>query len=443
MQAVLSRRDSRTDALHSNSIILPQPKFRKIMDFLEDRWGTNIVKRKNEFYRANRQDRPIARLSSEDSLMVAVVDQTTERWHEIKTRIDDIELPKPIVVEQRIYRNLLYQLVRASGGGVIRWINKFYGTEAGKVIAELVSNDTIRIFETDGLFGTSRIIAIDDYAAINVPRQEYFHLLDFLVQQSGGDVRRIGNEFYPKNEGEFLDSIPKSPWTVSKGITSYLNTRILARLVSSSAVRFPDGTTKKISQLVLTKRVCRNHLYFCGACQSFVRAQYRSNTHRSESGVHVMTYLSSTIALLPNSQTKTAAKAKNRLPEIVYRFWGIERGKVPVEKRVGRATKRSQLIESFPILGHTKLAQPRVGPTTLLLQSADITVDRHRLTNEERLLALQRLDGIENPSPETDYQSVENAKHVECGGKNNPPINSVSQRRPSEKEELPELLVET
>ncbi len=244
MQALSSNKKTQAIAVPHNSrpglIILPYVQFRKIIDFLEYRWGTNIVKRHNEFFRATRQDRPIARLSSEDSLTVALVDQTTGRWHEVKTKIEDIELPKPIVVDQRIYRNLLYRLARSSEG-IIRWINKFYATKTGNVVAELVSTDKIRIFKTEGLFESSGLVSLEDYASIKVPKDQYFHLLDFLVQQSKGEVRRVGNEFYPSKESKFLDSILKSLGAIAKSTTFYLNTRILAELVSSSTVRFPEG----------------------------------------------------------------------------------------------------------------------------------------------------------------------------------------------------------
>lgn len=400
MQRVLSNKKAASSAPQyrniAPSILLPHPQFRLVLDFLEDKWGTNVVKKRNEFFRANQQDRPIARLSG-DSLFVALVDRRTGNWHELKTRIEDIELPRPILVERKIYRNLLYRLVRTSGEGIVRWINKFYGTQTGKVIGELLSNEKIRIFETRELFESSRIVSIEDYVAIKAPMQQYFRLLDFLVELTCGEVRRIGNEFYSSKDTKLLDSIVKSPGTVSKSITSYLNTRVLAELVSTEEVRFPDGTTKKISHLLLTRRVHRAHLYFCDSCQSFVRIAYRSCTHQGRSGIHAITYISSSIALLPISKSGNAKKETKKFPESVYKYWGMEKGKVRGERsKWSRGKESRSVIDKLPFAQNTCISNPRAVPATPLLLTAQIIIDGHLVTSEERKLAFQRLerDGI-------------------------------------------------
>lgn len=445
MQALFSNKKAQAIAIPRSSrtcpIVLPQVQYRKIIDFLEYKWGTNIVKRNNEFFRASRQDRPIARLSSEGSLIVALVDQTTGRWHEVKTKIEDIELPKPIMVEQRIYRNLLYQLARSSEG-IIRWINKFYSTATGNLIAELVSNEKIRIFKTEGLFEPAGIVSIEDFAAVRVPKEQYFHLLDFLVQQSGGEVRRVGNEFYPSKENKLLDSILKSLGTISKSTTSYLNTTILARLVSSSAVRFPDGTTRNICDLVLSSRVYRAHLYFCNSCQSFVRIPYRTTMHQSKSGNHEVTYVSSSINLVQISKTKATKKHTKKFPEILYTFWGIEKGKVPREKRKGNLAKDKQFqtIDSLPIYADKSRLKARAESTTSLLLSAEIIIDGYRLSSEERVLAHQRLEGSEiiELNAESIEDQVDSSMHEHTLG-----ADLGNKTNFQETVDLPELMIET
>lgn len=424
--------------------MLPPLQYRKIVDFLEDRWGTSVVRRKNEFYRANRQDRPVARLSS-DSIVVAVIDQTTGNWHEIQTKVSEIELPKPIVVEQRIYRSLLYELVRASGQGVTRWINKFYGTATGTVLAELLSKDKIRVFETAGLLRSSGIISLEDYAAIKVPREQYFHLLDFLAQ-SGDDVRRVGNVFYSKKESKFLDSILRSLGSVSKSTTSYLKTKILTELVSPSTVRFPDGTTKKICDLVLSKRVFRTHLYFCNSCQSFIRIPYRTLTHKSQSGDHAVAYLSSSITTTSVTKPRTTKKYNKKFPELLYKFWGIEKGKLPRDKRKPLCATENQfhIIESQPA-SDTSFSQRPVSTTPVLL-SAEITIDGHRPTNEERLLAYERLEQDRTANPKCKETSQESIGKEQLDGSVEQDPSGVGldeDKRAQEKYDLQELTIDS
>jgi hypothetical protein len=431
--------------LETPFIILPRQKFERIVDFLEDKWETKVSRRKNAFFLEDKQEHPIAWLNNQDSITLVLVDKTSGRKNPLQVKIDDLQLPTPIQIDHRIYRNLLYQLVRSSGGGIVRWFNKFYQTATGRVIAELASQQKIRIFESEGLFPTSRITDLNTYAAMQVSREQYFHLLDFLTQESGEEVIRIGNAFYRNIASGLLDSILKSAGTVSKSTLKELGAAVLAELVSNDTIRLPDGTTKKISNLVLTRRVHRNHLYFCSSCQSFVRTSYRTTAHQSDSGNHAITYVSSSITLLPISKARTPKKNSKKFPEILYKFWGIEKGKVPREKARRRdgIEKRSQITIEIPIAGKTKLAQPRNASTTVLLLSADIIVDGHLLTNEERLLAFQRLEVEENlTSSEAENQMTSNMQREICAGEDTSAAQWGKESSSQGTDELPELISE-
>ena len=431
--------------LETPFIILPRQKFEKIVDFLEDKWETKVSRSKNAFLLEVKLERPIAWLNNQDCITLVLVDKTSLRNNTFQVKIDDIQLPTPIRIDHRVYRNLLYQLVRSSGGGIVRWFNKFYQTATGRVIAEVVSQDNIRIFGNEGLFRTSKTVDLNTYAAMQVSREQYFHLLDFLTQESGEEVIRIGNAFYRSIASGLLDSIIKSAGTVSKSTLKELGAAVLAELVSNDTIRLPDGTTKKISNLVLTRRVHRNHLYFCSSCQSFVRTSYRTTAHQSDSGNHAITYVSSSITLLPISKARTPKKNSKKFPEILYKFWGIEKGKVPRGKTRRRdgIEKRSQITVEIPIAGKTKLAQPRNASTTVLLLSADIIVDGHLLTNEERLLAFQRLEVEENPpSTETENQLTANMQREKWPGEDTSAAKRWEESSSKDTDELPELISE-
>jgi hypothetical protein len=431
--------------LETPFIILPRQKFEKIVDFLEDKWETKVSRRNNAFFLEDKQEHPIAWLNNQDSITLVLVDKTSGRKNSFHVRIDDIQLPTPIRIDHRIYRNLLYQLVRTSGGGIVRWFNKFYETATGRVKAELVSQEKILIFESEGLFRTSKIVDLNTCAAMQVSREQYFHLLDFLTQESGEEIIRIGNGFYPWKAREFLDSIVKSAGTVSKSTLKELGTALLAELVSNDTIRLPDGTIKKISNLALTRRVHRNHLYFCSSCQSFVRTSYRTSTHQSQSGNHSITYVSSSITLVPIYKARTPKKASKKFPEILYKFWGFEKGKVPKEKTRRRdgMEKQSPITVEIPIAGKTKLAEPRAVSTTMLLLTADIAVDGHQVTREERVLAFRRLEVEESPpNPETEHQLTANMRGEVCVGEDTPVSKRCKESSSQDTDELPELIAE-
>jgi hypothetical protein len=373
-------------AKYQPPVSVPRPLFVKLVDFLEDKWGTKVVRKKNAFY-CTAQQHPIAWLNSPDGVTLVLIDSASGSRNRIQVRIEDIQLPAPIRVEHRIYQNLLCHLVRRTGGGVVRWFNKFYCTGTGRVLAELVSPDRINIFETQGLFGVSKQVNLEGYAAIEVPRDQYIHLLTFLEQEKGEEVERVGNSFYPKDLGEVLGAVLKSPATVEQENAHLLDTKILAEIISPEVVRLYDGTTKRISELVLNKRVYRKHLYFCGSCQSFIRMPYRATTHELGPEGHSLTYVSSHLVVVP--AFKKRAPRKERFPEILCRFWGMERGKVSNE----RTSRRQSAPVIIPTTSSSAaVVKPRPVSTTMLLVAAEISVDGHVVTDEEKRRVMERLD---------------------------------------------------
>lgn len=373
-------------AKYQPPVSVPRPLFVKLVDFLEDKWGTKVVRNKNAFY-CTAQQHPIAWLNSPEAVTLVLIDSASGSRNRIQVRIEDIQLPTPIRVEHRIYQNLLCHLVRRAGGGVVRWFNKFYCTGTGKVLAELVSPDRINVFETQGLFGVSKQVYLNDYAAIEVPRDQYIHLLRFLEQEKGEEVARIGNSFYPRDLSEVLGTVLRSPATVEQESAHLLNTKILAEIISPEVVRLYDGTTKRITELVLNKRVYKKHLYFCGSCQSFIFFPYRAAVHEQGSEAHLLTYVSSHLVVVP--AFKRWASRKEKFSQILYRFWGMENGKVRNE----RTSRRRSALVSIPIASSTiAVIKPRPIPTTMLLLAAEISVDGHVVTEEDKRRVLERLD---------------------------------------------------
>ena len=405
-----------------------------------------MIRRKNSFYCAPRPEQPIAWLTSRETVTLLLTDRTSGRRSAIDVRLDDIQLPAPIRIDHRIYKSLQYHLIRSSGGGVARWFNKFYSTVTGRVLAELVSPEKMRLFEAEGLFGLSKMVDLESYA-IEVPRELYFHLLNFLSQEAGGEVVRAGNAFYAKQVSESLDAILRSPAAVTNHDAIVLSTKILAELVSKEEIRLPDGTRKRIGDLVLTRRVRRNHLHFCSSCQSFIQTPYRTATHESEFGKHALTYVRSHVVLVPISKKK---EAKKKFPEILYRYWGVEQGKVAREgKRPGR---RSLSPLDIPTAGTTALAKPRTVSSTFLLLVAVITVDGKLVTEEAKRDALQTLEEktfavqqdqivpqrpSESPLELPQSKSLENATRGETVQHEN-----LGKPRRQEIEDLPELKME-
>ena len=403
MQATTStfiRRNSSSNvssANHVGPISVPRPLFGKLVDFLEDSWGTKVIRRKNAFYCAAHQEQPIAWLNSQDTVTIFLIDRASGRRNATQIRIEDIQLPTPIRVEYSAYQSLLCHLIRRSGGGVVRWFNKFYSTGTGSVLAELVSSEGVKIFETQGLFGVSKEVELKWLAAKEVPKDQYIHLLNFLEQEKGEEVTRIGNAFYPKDSGDFLRSVLKSPATVDRDCARLFGTELLAELVSQETVRLRDGTTKRISDLALKKRVYRKHVYFCASCQSFIRQPYRATTHETESGKHALAYVSSYLFVVAETKRQPLRKETRKFPEILYRFWGIERGKV-ADKR--RRSRRQSPIISIPTAATSSTAfKSRPVPLTILLLAADISVDGHAVTSEEKIKAVQKLEAEENGTP--------------------------------------------
>lgn len=380
---------------YERSISVPLHLYRKLEDFLEDRWGVKIARRKNAFYTATQPDQPIAWLNSQETVTIVLIDHTSGRRNMIQIRIEDIQLPTPIRVEYRIYRSLLYHLIRSSNGGVVRWYNKFYATRTGMVLAELVSPQKIKLFHLQGLFGISSQVDLKDYAAIEVQREQYIHLLNFLEQEEGDEVARVGNAFYSKEVSETLRTVLKSPATVEMDSVLLMSTKLLAELVSQDTVRLSDDTTTRISELVLTRRVYRNHLYFCSSCQSFIRIPYKATVHERLSDIHALTYVSSNLVVVPVSKRGTHRNEKKEFPEILNRFWGMEKGKVTKEG-TRKISKKQPLLPHIPRAGTTRVAKQRPVSTDMLLLLADITVDGHVVTNGEKSMALHRLQSEED-----------------------------------------------
>jgi hypothetical protein len=384
-------------------VSLPAHLFGKLIDFLEDRSGSRVVRRKNAFYCVARPDRPIAWLNSKDTLTIVVRGDSTlgAKRNAIQLRIQDIRLPEDIRVEYATYQSLLCQLVRSSRGGVTRWFNKFYSSETGNVLAELISSEKIKIFETQGLFVVSWEVELEKkYAPIELPQEQYLRLLNFLEQESGGgEVARIGNAFYPKEKAMLLRSALKSPATIGRDTAGLLETGALAELVSQEIVRLRDGTSKSISGLVLKNRVFRRHLYFCQSCQSFVRLPFRATTHGgTESEKHSMTYVSSHLLVVPELKRRAPKEGKihKRFPQILYRFWGIgEKGRVVDKRKISRRKQSSSIVGIPTVTPAPAIFTVRPVPTTTLLLAADISVDGHTVTIEEKIGALQTLDNGE------------------------------------------------
>lgn len=193
-----------------------------------------------------------------------------------------------------------------------------------------------------------------------------------------------------------MRTVLKSPATVDRDNARLFESEVLAELVSQETVRLRDGTTKRISDLALKNRVYRKHVYFCASCQSFIRQPYRATTHETESGKHALAYVSSYLFVVAERRRQTSQKETRKFPEIVYRFWGIERGKV-ADKR--RRSRRQSPIISIPTAATSSTAfKSRPVPLTILLLAADISVDGHAVTTEEKIEALQRL-AEENGTP--------------------------------------------
>jgi hypothetical protein len=387
---------------HRRPISVPAHLFGKLIDFLEDKSGTKVIRRRNAFYCAAQQEQPIAWLNSQDTVTIVLRDGASGNRNAIQVRIEDIQLPTPIRVEHATYQSLLCRLVRSSGGGVVRWLNKFYSTATGNVLAELVSPEKIKIFEASGLFGVSREVELKEYAPIiGVSKEQYLRLLNFLEQEQeeggGGEkeVIRIGNLFYRKETAELLRSALRSPATIDSDTASLLRSGMLAELVSQEVVRLADGTNRKISDLDPKYRVIRKHLYFCESCQSFVCQSFRATTHREESGKHPLTYISSYLLVAPKTRRQQSSKETRKFPEILYRFWGMEKGKLVDNRRASR--KQSSMVVRIPIFRPSAPAiSSQKRPTTILLLAAEILVDGHIVTAEEKIEGLQRLESEEN-----------------------------------------------
>ena len=362
MQATTStfiRRNSSSNvssANHVGPISVPRPLFGKLVDFLEDSWGTKVIRRKNAFYCAAHQEQPIAWLNSQDTVTIFLIDRASGRRNATQIRIEDIQLPTPIRVEYSAYQSLLCHLIRRSGGGVVRWFNKFYSTGTGSVLAELVSSEGVKIFETQGLFGVSKEVELKWLAAKEVPKDQYIHLLNFLEQEKGEEVTRIGNAFYPKDSGDFLRSVLKSPATVDRDCARLFGTELLAELVSQETVRLRDGTTKRISDLALKKRVYRKHVYFCASCQSFIRQPYRATTHETESGKHALAYVR-LLSLRCSRDKETAIEEGNaKVPRDTIQILGNRKRKSCGQtKKVKEAVADNQHSDSSDILNSIQI----------------------------------------------------------------------------------------
>ena len=385
--------------------------YRRLVDFLEDRSGTKVMRRKNAFYSAtqfeNDQPQPIAWLDSQDKVTIVQRDPSSGKRGTIQIRIEDIQLPSPIEVERERYRGLLCHLVKSSGGGVVRWLNKFYSAETGRVLAELLSPEKINLFEikNQGRFAAAREIDLQMYAPIQVPREQYLRLLNYL-EQGGNEVTRIGNTFFPRKIARLLKTALRFPATIGRGTVKLLSTSPLAELVSQEVVRLPDGSERKISELASNKRILKKHLYFCPSCQSFVRLPFRAQTHDgSDSSKHVLKYISSYHFALPEIRRTVWGRARSmaRFPKALYKFWGLEKGKV-LDSR--QKTSRRQSLATASLLPKASLHKPigvRPVPTTTLLLAAEISFEGHHVTESEKVEVLQRLDAEEelgNPTIE-------------------------------------------
>jgi hypothetical protein len=385
---------------------VPEPLLRKLLDFLEDKWGTRVVRRRDAFYcegqLLQQPPQPIAWLNSPDTVAISLIDSTSGKRESIQIRIEEIQLPTMMRVERKTYQSLLLHLIRRSGGGVVRWFNKFYCASTGNVLAELISPESIRLFGTAGLFGVSKVVDLRSYTAIQVPWEKYVRLLDFLAQEKGEEAVRIGNSFYPKYMTEILQAALRSPATVDPVSAHLLGTKLLAELVSEEIVRLRDGITKRILDLALTRRVLRKHLYFCSSCQSFIRQPYRATVHETESGIHTLSYISSYLFVVPQTRKQSPLKGKPPFPEILNKFWGIEKGMLANTTRISR--KESSTMSCIPSVGSAwRTIRTRDTPATTLLLAAEISVDGHIVTAEEKIETLRRLES-EGNEPRVDQQ---------------------------------------
>lgn len=412
---------------HSGPINVPRHLFAKLVDFLEDRSGTKVMRRNNVFYSSTQPEQRIAWLNSKETVTIVLRDTSSGKRNTIQVRIEDIQLPEPIRVEHILYQNLLWQLVKRSGGGVVRWFNKFYSTATGSVLAELVSPEKIKIFETSGFFGVSREVELKEYAPIiGVSKEQYLRLLNFL-EQEGEEVVRIGNLFYRKETAELLRSALRFPATIDPDTACLLGTGMLAELVSQEVVRLADGANRNISDLVLKNRVIRKHLYFCASCQSFVRQSFRATTHGAESGKHSLIYVNSYLFLVPETRRRESRKETRKFPAKLYRFWGIEKGKLVDNRRTSR--KQPSMVTSIPIFSPSSTAiRSRIQPTTTLLLAADILVDGHIVTAEEKIEVLQRLESEEKGTTSDQHVQVPATELIsEIPSQNLPSVGSLSE----------------
>jgi hypothetical protein len=384
---------------YQRPINVPPNLYQKLIDFLEDKRGSRITRRKNAFYIENQPGRPIAWLNSQVTVTIVLKDHWSNgNWSTTQIRIQDIKLPTVIRIEHRVYESLLCQLIRSSNGGVVRWFNKFYSTKTGMVLAELVSQDKVKLFDSHGLFEVPKIVDLNSYAAIEIPRETFIHLLTFLEQQECEEVTRIGNEFYPKAVIEVVRTALKSPATVEQNILEQLNTKLLAKVISKESVRLKDDKIKRISELVLTKKVYKDHLYFCNSCQSFIRIPYRTTVHKeSRSETHSLTYIRSSLVIVPLSKKVKVFtnKTKNSFSERIHRFWGMEKGGTIAKRQSNSISKRTRkhfsLLAQIPISKAMSPLEQRNHPSGMLLFLAEIRVDGHVVTGEEKESAFRRL----------------------------------------------------
>jgi hypothetical protein len=405
MQAALaaSNRNFITNSDYSKPIYNVQSHlYRRLLDFLEYKWENKVLRVKNTFYSKSHPEQPIAWLDSQDTVTIISTDCLTRTRNPIRVRIEDIRLPIPTKLEYNTYQNLLFHLIKNSNGGIVRWLNKIFSTQTGAVLAEIISPQKIKLFESQGLFVVSKEVELSKYASLEVKRDQYAHLLNFLEQEAGGEVARVGNSFYCRKESDTIRSVLRSPQTVDQGSLQLIGAKFLAELVSQEAVRLSDGTVKGILDLVLTKRVYRTYLYFCNSCQSFIRTTHRTNSHQRQSETHTILYLSSYLVILPKPKGIAAMrKEKIDLPERLDRFRGIEDGIVAERRRrtsKERKVRQPPLLSLIPKVGATVPPKQRTLPKNILVYLANIKVDDHIVTDEEKILALQRLqteEGIE------------------------------------------------
>jgi hypothetical protein len=362
-----------------------------------------VIRRKNTFYLVapsqNNPPQPVAWLDSQDKVTIVQRDPSSGKRGTIQIRLEDIHLPSPIEVERESYRGLLCDLVKSSGGGVVRWINKFYSAETGRVLAELLSPEKVNLLElkNQGLIGASKEFELKKYASIQVPREQYLRLLNYL-EQGGNEVTRIGNAFYPWKIAQLLKTALRFPATIGRDTAKLLRTSKLAELVSQEVVWLPGGSERKISDLTSNKRIFRKHLYFCSSCQSFVRLPFRATIHDgSDSAKHVLKYISSYHFALPEIRRSDRGRSRSvtKFPKALYKFWGVERGRTVVN---GQKISRRQSVPTASLLPKASIGKPigvRPVPLTTFLLAAEITFGDHIVTENEKIEVLQRLEAEE------------------------------------------------